>query len=341
MLDLRFAYMTKFKKAAVGGTFDHFHLGHEQLLKTAFETAQRVVIGISSSRLAEKKPLAGLIEPLSRRSQSVKRFLKKQRWLGRASIVVLEHPAGPVLDDVSIEAVVVSPQTKNKARFLQDKRPELKIVVCKTVYSDDQKYLSATRIRLGEIDRQGLVFLPLTKKTIWSKLSVRLPAGLRSQLKKPLGKLWKRSDGLVKSLKKQPPTVLIAVGDVVGQLIAGIGILPQLLIVDGLVGRRSGGQVQYGPAAEMTVVKNPAGLVSKELVEAVKKMVGELTEGGEKKLWLRINGEEDLAVIPAVLAAPLGSVVLYGQPKKGVVEVKVSEKSKARFFRLWQRFSHN
>jgi uncharacterized protein (UPF0218 family) len=32
-----------------------------------------------------------------------------------------------------------------------------------------------------------------------------------------------------------------------------------------------------------------------------------------------VDGEEDLAVIPLVLAAPSGAAVLYGQPGEGVV----------------------
>jgi hypothetical protein len=32
-----------------------------------------------------------------------------------------------------------------------------------------------------------------------------------------------------------------------------------------------------------------------------------------------VEGEEDLAVIPLVLAAPTGALVLYGQPGEGVV----------------------
>ena len=42
-----------------------------------------------------------------------------------------------------------------------------------------------------------------------------------------------------------------------------------------------------------------------------------------------IEGEEDLLTIPAVMEAPLGAVVFYGQPLEGVVAVRVDEESKA------------
>ena len=42
-----------------------------------------------------------------------------------------------------------------------------------------------------------------------------------------------------------------------------------------------------------------------------------------------INGEEDLLALPAVLFAPEGSFVVYGQPKEGVVVIKVTAEKKA------------
>jgi hypothetical protein len=41
-----------------------------------------------------------------------------------------------------------------------------------------------------------------------------------------------------------------------------------------------------------------------------------------------VEGEEDLLVLPAVFFLPLGGVVLYGLPKKGLVICNVNEKYK-------------
>ena len=45
-----------------------------------------------------------------------------------------------------------------------------------------------------------------------------------------------------------------------------------------------------------------------------------------------VDGEEDLAVIPLVIASDEGSIILYGQPGEGVVfrEVDQEAKEKAR-----------
>lgn len=37
-----------------------------------------------------------------------------------------------------------------------------------------------------------------------------------------------------------------------------------------------------------------------------------------------VSGEEDLAVIPCILLSPLETLVLYGQPDKGMVEIEVT-----------------
>ena len=41
-----------------------------------------------------------------------------------------------------------------------------------------------------------------------------------------------------------------------------------------------------------------------------------------------VDGEEDLATLPAILYAPLGSAVVYGQPNEGSVLVDVTPEKK-------------
>ena len=43
-----------------------------------------------------------------------------------------------------------------------------------------------------------------------------------------------------------------------------------------------------------------------------------------------VEGEEDLLALPIFLLVPYGSIVLYGQPLKGIVIVKIDSKTRKR-----------
>ncbi|HEX8931888.1 MAG TPA: adenylyltransferase/cytidyltransferase family protein, partial [Patescibacteria group bacterium] len=43
----------RYKKAVVGGTFDHFHQGHQKLLDAAFEESTEVAIGLTTAHMYE------------------------------------------------------------------------------------------------------------------------------------------------------------------------------------------------------------------------------------------------------------------------------------------------
>lgn len=149
---------------------------------------------------------------------------------------------------------------------------------------------------------------------------------LRTMLKKPLGKLFPAMDvrgeeflGLV----AQAPFV-VAVGDRVTETIQETtGRSPDVFVVDGME-RRAVREIPRIAHASTLKAKNPAGRLTKAAMSAMKKAFA-----GEKPAMVLIDGEEDLLTIPAVIEAPLGAVVFYGQPLEGVVAVEVDERSKA------------
>ena len=71
-------------------------------------------------------------------------------------------------------------------------------------------------------------------------------------------------------------------------------------------------------------VRCPAGLLSIGLIS----QIGQI---GRSSV-MQIEGEDDLITLLAVFLAPLGSLIIYGQPNEGlvVVEVKESKKQQAR-----------
>jgi hypothetical protein len=70
--------------------------------------------------------------------------------------------------------------------------------------------------------------------------------------------------------------------------------------------------------------------------EDVLAAIREGMETGRSTL-VRVDGEEDLAALPAIAAAPDGASVLYGQPGEGVVHVTVDDDVRDRVRSLLDR----
>jgi len=152
--------MKKFREVAVGGTFDELHRGHRALLVKAFEIGERVMIGLCSDEFAEKLNKPHVTAPYEERLKELKEFLNDSGYSGKAEIIPLNDPYGPTLTESCIEALVVSEETRPTALKINEKRrktplPPLKIVTIKMVPAENRAPISTTRIRKGEIDREG------------------------------------------------------------------------------------------------------------------------------------------------------------------------------------------
>ena len=152
--------MKKFKKVAVGGTFDELHRGHKALLDKAFETSEKVVIGLSSDEFVAKMGKPHITATYSERLKELKAYLEKSDLLKRAEIVALKDPCGLTISGKDLEGLVVSKETESTAekinRIRKEKElPPLEIISISMVPADNYSPISTTRIRRGEIDRNG------------------------------------------------------------------------------------------------------------------------------------------------------------------------------------------
>ena len=150
----------KYRKVAVGGTFDRLHRGHRALLERAFEVGEEVLIGVTSDQMVEGKELAHLVAAFKERERALKRYLEEKGWLSRAKLVMLEKPEGALLEDPSIDALVVSEETLPRGLDINRRRierglPPLMLEVVEMVLAEDGRPISSSRIRAGEIDEEG------------------------------------------------------------------------------------------------------------------------------------------------------------------------------------------
>ena len=146
----------KYNKVAVGGTFDKFHDGHKKLLSTAFELGNQIEIGVTSDAFGGLK---GDIDSCEERMNNLKLFFKDK---SNFRVVSLDDPFGTTIYEADFDAIVVSEETEptamkiNEIRLSKGMNP-LDIIVVSFVLAEDGNPISSTRIRRGEIDKNGLI----------------------------------------------------------------------------------------------------------------------------------------------------------------------------------------
>ncbi len=154
-----------------------------------------------------------------------------------------------------------------------------------------------------------------------------LPPSARDAFKEPMGPVFTE----VSELLDGADGPVIAVGDVVTFHLLRADRAPDVALVDGRTEREA---VDPDVAAALdefppdSVVPNDPGTLSAELVGALVSAV-RAAAGGERTV-ISVEGEEDLATLPAVLAAPEGALVVYGQPGEGMVRVAVDAHARDR-----------
>lgn len=152
----------KFRTVAVGGTFDEFHKGHRALLMKAFEVGEQILIGLCSDEFAKKLNKPHPTASYKQRLEELKAFLREHDFLKRTRIIPLNDVYGVTLSKGCIETLAVSKETEPTALRINKERkrlglPPLHIVVIEMVPSKNHVPISTTRIRRGEIDREGLL----------------------------------------------------------------------------------------------------------------------------------------------------------------------------------------
>ena len=152
---------------------------------------------------------------------------------------------------------------------------------------------------------------------------------LSMKLKDPFGNLIQgkpeETMGILKEMvKKEKPSKIISVGDIVSQNLHKHNIHPQLTIIDNISLRTQ--KIPLEKAVQKTIcVDNPQGTITQESIFAIK----EALESNEHT-HIVVKGEEDLLTLIAVLYAAENAFVVYGQPHLGIVVVKVSSERRTQ-----------
>jgi len=145
----------QYNVVAIGGTFDHLHSGHAFLLSIACLIAkEKVIIGITDESMITHKENSDLIQTKEVREGSVLRFVDNFYNFNKKEIVMstLQDPYGPTIEDPTIEAIVVSPESRigaikiNEIRIKRNMKP-MKLVDVEHLKLSDGTILSSSYIR--------------------------------------------------------------------------------------------------------------------------------------------------------------------------------------------------
>jgi uncharacterized protein (UPF0218 family) len=153
---------------------------------------------------------------------------------------------------------------------------------------------------------------------------VELQPALRSELKEPMGPVFTDADDLLAAAGAP----VVAVGDMVTYHLLEADHTPAVALVDERTEReavddRVREALNGATFGREVRVENPPATLTAPLLEA---LVGVVDDEGSA--LLDVEGEEDLAALPAILAAPDGAGVVYGQPGEGMVLVTVDREAR-------------
>ena len=149
----------RFKTAALGGTFDFIHKGHQVLFSKAFESAENILIGVTTDDfvvLLGKK----IDHNFKDRVEKLRDHLDQSFDDRDFQIVPLDDYFGVEIYADNVEAIIASHETSSKVIDFNKKRVDqgfnqLHMVVVNTVLTKDGKPISSNRIRKGEINEEG------------------------------------------------------------------------------------------------------------------------------------------------------------------------------------------
>jgi len=315
----------RYKTVGLGGTFDHFHNGHASFIEFAAGLADQLIIGVTDPELTKFKPYQEIIQPYFKRAQFVHRFC--QRHQIKHQITRLIDPFGPTIDpDTKIDALAVTESTIAGGDKINEirrgmKLRDLPIHIHKLLKDEDGETLAAFRIRSGVVNREGIVYGRVFANDL------KLSQDQREFFQKVHGEIVEQ------------PTLhakfRIAIGDITLQKFQSSQWPFSLGIYDGHSQRQKIDHIFMKSPENILKIKNPAGMITNQLFN----FLADFFENSENKRkqkqnLLMIDGEEDLTTVAAVLAAPLNTMIYYGQPNQGLVELTVTEKIKDRFYHL-------
>lgn len=179
-------------------------------------------------------------------------------------------------------------------------------------------------------------------------LGYKLPKELRASLRDPIGELFtgsaqKAARNAKNYINANKPVITVSIGDYCTKTLFEVHFLPDIVIYDGKTLRKKEINLNLDLYQNIKVFNPPEWISYKawRILDSTIKQIQSYTSS-KCRVAVRIDGEEDLLVIPAIISLPLGSMVVYGQPPittdEGIVCVLITPSLKKVAEELLSKF---
>lgn len=306
-----------YRSIGMGGTFDHLHLGHQTFINFASQFADFLTIGITDERMIRDKTYAGAIQSFEVRKNAVIQFCHQHQI--RCKVFRLVDQYGPTLDSESVDAVAVTEDTVLGGKKINELRQKLKlrpliIHVCSLVRDEMGEVISSSRIRAGLINRSGMRYDRIFQKDLI------ITDQQKTFFSQPQGELVESPD--------QASNFNAVVGDKSLKFFLDHHWPVNLGVYDLKEKRAANKDLESLIKQPDLTALSSQGIISAQLIATLQLALT------NRKKFIFVEGEEDLAAVALVLLLPLESCIYYGQPKLGIIEMIATEHKKNQFFEI-------
>jgi len=143
----------RYRNVWTGGTFDHLHQGHRDLLDKGFEVSEFVTIGITTNDLVKDKKYSEFIQSLDERKRTVSEYLDLRYGKERYGFVINDSIYTKAVLDPELEANIICFKTEHHGRNINRMRAEKGIAPLELVMAPS----SATNSSSSEIRKEMFI----------------------------------------------------------------------------------------------------------------------------------------------------------------------------------------
>lgn len=144
----------------LGGSWDIFHSGHKYMILTALDKGKKVDIGITSDKMLDNKLGESVFDSFEIRKKRLEHFISDRETFEEFNFIKIDDIYGNAVkegEDLLVASENIEDAEKINGRRESLGKEKINVDVIRRLKCVDGKPISCSRIRKGEIDKNGLL----------------------------------------------------------------------------------------------------------------------------------------------------------------------------------------